>query len=85
MIWQLQGNADLLDLYLKRYLASNSYNRLHHLTLRTWQLCSEITTYFASLQKSSIQPIKDILKLIIRIKHFFISIKIYCYRVHRIT
>lgn len=85
ILWQLQGNVDLLDLYLKKYLAASHYNSLHHIILKAWQLLSDILACFASIQNSSAHPIKDIFKHIIRIKHLFISIKIYCYRIHRMS
>lgn len=79
IIWQLQGNTDVLDLYLKKYLKNHQYSKLHMLIEKIWRLCSEITFHYADLHQLSIHPVTKILHLIVKVKHLFIHIRTYCH------
>lgn len=84
IVWQLQGNTDVLDLYLKHFLFIHQYTAIQHFIKKIRKLCSEITFDYADLYQISKQPAIETLYLIAKIKCLFIRIKNYCLNVSKL-
>lgn len=75
IVWQLEGNADLLDIFLKNYLANFYYKITRGLIVSVLDLCRKIISSYAKLDLEPKVPLPETSKMVIELKQLFISIR----------